>query len=112
MSRDADILVTLSTFGAYSKEPIEKLEQGVLLINMARGNMIDDYALHDAILSGHIGGAALDVFPDEPYTGPLCDNDRVIMTPHQATLTFETRINMEVEAMMNLISYLNNCEES
>ena len=84
------------------------MKQGALLINMARGNMVDDVELAQALMSGRIGGAALDVFPEEPYTGPLCDCQQIIMTPHEATLTIETRIAMENRAVKNLINYLND----
>lgn len=83
------------------------MKQGALLINMARGNMLDDGALAEALKSGQIGGAALDVYPEEPYKGPLCDCEQVVLTPHEATLTIETRVAMEDHAVENLVDYLN-----
>jgi D-3-phosphoglycerate dehydrogenase len=83
-----------------------QMKPGAWLINMARGDMVDDAALNAALDSGHLSGAGLDVFPQEPYTGPLCDNERVIMTPHQATLTIETRVAMETLAVENLLGFL------
>jgi phosphoglycerate dehydrogenase-like enzyme len=62
--------------------------------------------LSEALASGQLGGAGLDVFPQEPYRGPLCDSDRVILSPHQATLTVETRAAMEVEAVENVVRCL------
>jgi|TARA_B100000315_G_scaffold96543_2_gene88711 D-3-phosphoglycerate dehydrogenase len=84
------------------------MKQGAWFINMARGNMIDDEALFAAIDSEYLCGAGLDVYPEEPYTGPLCDHPRVILFPHQATLAVETRIAMENGAVRNLIQYLKN----
>ena len=84
------------------------MKQGAWFINMARGNMIDDEALFAAIDSGHLSGAGLDVYPEEPYTGPLCDHPRVILFPHQATQAVETRIAMETGAVRNLIQHLKN----
>lgn len=84
------------------------MKSGAWFINMARGNMVDDTALFAAIDSGHLNGAGLDVYPDEPYTGLLCDHPRVILSPHQATLTVETRIAMETGAVKNLIQHLKN----
>ncbi len=81
------------------------MKQGSWLINMARGDMVDDVALAEALASEHLRGAGLDVFPQEPYTGVLCDSDRVILSPHQATLTAETRVAMETRAVENVISY-------
>lgn len=83
------------------------MKQGSLLINMARGSMVDDGALAEALKSGQIGGAALDVYPEEPYKGPLCDCEQVVLTPHEATLTIETRVAMEDHAVENLVDYLN-----
>ena len=82
------------------------MKYGAWFINMARGDMMDDKALYAAIDSGHLSGAGLDVFPTEPYTGLLCEHSKVILTPHQATLAIETRIEMETGAVRNLIQYL------
>ena len=70
--------------------------------------MVDDAAMSQALASGQLRGAGLDVFPVEPYLGPLCDSDRVILSPHQATLTFETRVAMETHAVENLLRYLRD----
>ena len=83
------------------------MKKGSLLINMARGNMVDDVALAQALMGGTLAGAALDVYPEEPYSGPLCDCQEIILTPHEATLTIETRVAMEEHAVENLIAYLN-----
>lgn len=53
-----------------------------------------------------LSGAGLDVFPQEPYRGPLCDSDRVILSPHQATLTIETRMAMETRAVESVVRCL------
>lgn len=84
------------------------MKRGAWLINMARGDMVDDVALADALASGYLSGAGLDVFPQEPYRGPLCDSDRVILSPHQATLTRETRAAMELRAVENLLGALRD----
>jgi D-3-phosphoglycerate dehydrogenase len=86
------------------------MKQGAWLINVARGDMIDDRELSEALASGRLSGAGLDVFPEEPYGGPLCDSDRVILSPHQATLTRETRAAMETHAVENLMRYLRSME--
>ncbi len=83
-----------------------RMKRGSWFINMARGDMIDDRALNEAVASGHLSGAGLDVYPQEPYSGPLCRNDKVILSPHQATLTVETRNAMELRAVENLIGCL------
>ena len=106
--RSSDI-VSLHASGAVpmrmGKVEFATMKKGSFLVNLARGNMVDDAALGEA-LGGHLAGAALDTFPQEPYTGPLCDCQNVILSPHQATLTHETRVAMEVKAVRNAIEFL------
>ena len=85
---------------------LARMKPGGWLVNVARGDMVDDVALDAALRSGHLSGAALDVFPREPYDGPLCDNPRALLSPHQATLTLETREAMETGAVRNAIEFL------
>lgn len=89
-------------------EEFTLMKQGAWLINMARGDMVDEIALKDALDSGRLSGAGLDVYTREPYHGPLCDNDRVILSPHQATLTVESRVAMETRAVGNAVQYLRD----
>jgi D-3-phosphoglycerate dehydrogenase len=109
----ADIVsIHASTLNAYplrlDAEVLMKMKPGAYLINTSRGDMVDEGALYEALASGQLSGAALDVFPDEPYRGPLCDSERVILSPHQSTLTFETRTAMETKAVENLLRHLRS----
>jgi D-3-phosphoglycerate dehydrogenase len=90
------------------RKEFEKTKKGSWLINTARGDLVDDCALAEALESGQLAGAALDVFPLEPYLGILLSNDKVILTPHQATLTKETRLAMEIAATQNAIEFIKN----
>jgi D-3-phosphoglycerate dehydrogenase len=83
-----------------------KMKKGSWLINTARGDLVDDHALAEALDSGQLAGAALDVFPHEPYSGVLLSSRKVILTPHQATLTQETRLSMEIAATQNAIDFV------
>ncbi len=85
---------------------IAAMKRGVILVNVARGGMIDEDALRKAIESGHVAGAGLDVFQQEPYAGPLCELEQVILTPHSATLPVETRAAMEAECVDKALRFL------
>jgi D-3-phosphoglycerate dehydrogenase len=87
-------------------EQLTKMKQGAMLINLARGNMVDETALYAALKSGHLWGAGLDVYSQEPYHDVLCELDNVVLTPHSATLTMETRVAMEVECVEKGIRFL------
>lgn len=82
------------------------LPRGAMLVNVARGSLVDEGALHAALSSGHLAGAALDVYSEEPYRGPLCDLESVILTPHSATDAVESRVAMETKAVENLLRFL------
>jgi D-3-phosphoglycerate dehydrogenase len=74
-----------------NREAIASMRDGARLINAARGALIDEDALAEAIRSGKLAGAALDVFSAEPYTGPLLELDEVVVTPHLAASTDEAQ---------------------
>lgn len=84
-----------------------KMKKGAWLINVARGGIVDEDALYDALKQKHISGAALDVFKSEPYEGPLAELDNVILTPHIGSYALEGRVAMEAAAVENLLGGLN-----
>lgn len=88
------------------KDQMALMKQGAILVNLARGEMVDENALVEALRAGKLAGAGLDVFGTEPYQGPLCDFDQVILTPHSATLTVETRVAMEMQCVENALDFL------
>lgn len=83
------------------------MKRGAILVNLARGEMVDEAPLVEALRTGHLAGAGLDVFSEEPYKGPLCDFEQVILTPHSATLPMETRSAMEIQCVENALAFLN-----
>jgi D-3-phosphoglycerate dehydrogenase len=85
-----------------------RMKKGAVIVNVSRGSFLEEDSLYRALENGHLGGAALDVFPEEPYKGKLCDLENVVMTPHIATLTEESRLQMEIEATNSLLAYMNN----
>ena len=88
-------------------DQLRKMKPGSWIINSARGGLVDEGALYDLLKSGHLAGAAIDVFEREPYDGPLKDLDNVILTPHIGSYARESRIQMEIDTIKNLISCLN-----
>ncbi len=83
--------LTKETRASIGGEAFAKMRDGVRLVNAARGELVDEDALLDALRSGKVGGAALDVFSSEPYTGPLLELDNVVVTPHLAASTEEAQ---------------------
>ena len=73
------------------RDAIGRMRDGARLVNAARGALVDEEALIEAIRSGKLAGAALDVFSAEPYTGPLLELDQVVVTPHLAASTDEAQ---------------------
>lgn len=85
------------------KEEFALMKSGSYLINCSRGGIVDEESLYLALKNGKLTGAAIDVFEQEPYNGPLRRLDNVILTPHIASYAKEARINMEKESVNNLI---------
>jgi D-3-phosphoglycerate dehydrogenase len=73
------------------REQLAAAKDGIRIVNAARGELIDEAALVEAIESGKVAGAALDVFSAEPYSGPLLELDNVVVTPHLAASTEEAQ---------------------
>lgn len=88
------------------RKEMEAMPKGAYLINTSRGEVIDHDALYSMLTNGHLAGAALDVFDQEPYTGPLTQLDNVILTPHIGSYAREARVEMEIQAAENLIEGL------
>lgn len=79
------------TRGILDADAFSRMKDGVRIVNAARGGLIDETALSDALASGRVVGAALDVFAVEPYSGPLLALDNVVVTPHLAGSTAEAQ---------------------
>ncbi|MFZ4801194.1 MAG: phosphoglycerate dehydrogenase [Chlorobium sp.] len=85
------------------------LKKGAVLLNVARGGLVDEEALMAALDAGTLGGVWLDTFGSEPYSGALCGRDNVLLTPHVGSYTLECRQQMEMEAVDNLLGALGVC---
>jgi D-3-phosphoglycerate dehydrogenase len=82
---------------------IAAMRDRVVILNSARGGLIDENALYDGLVSGKIGACWLDVFRTEPYSGKLAACPQALLTPHIATYTKQCRLSMEIEAAGNLL---------
>jgi D-3-phosphoglycerate dehydrogenase len=87
------------------EEMLQFCKRDALIINTARGSLIDENALAAALRDGTVAGAGLDVAQTEPLSGPLLEFPQVIVTPHVASNTRETRAQMEMEAVENLLRW-------
>src|SRR4030042_5376951 len=85
-----------------------KMKRGAVLINIARGSIVDEDALIEALRSDHLGGAALDVFRDEPLPpdSPLWEMPRVIISPHSASIVDTENVKQTRLFIDNLTRYL------
>ena len=93
-----------SFFGA---EQLAFMRPGSWMINASRGGILDEQVLYEMLKSGHLAGAAIDVFEQEPYDGRLKQLENVILTPHIGSYARESRIKMEMDTIKNLIEALN-----
>jgi D-3-phosphoglycerate dehydrogenase len=110
------IPATPETKGLISKAVIKQMKPGSIIINTARGELVDEDAMYQALKDGHLAGAALDAYTVEPYNGPLQEMKNVVMTAHMGSYAKEARMQMEAEAVDNLVETLMQaglveCEE-
>jgi D-3-phosphoglycerate dehydrogenase len=102
------------TRGLIGRRELAGLRPGGLLINASRGSVVDIDAACEALESGHLAGAAFDVFPDEPagrsveFVSPLRRFDHVILSPHIAGSTVEAQANIGAEVAEKLVRYSDN----
>ena len=96
-----------ATKNILSRENLEKTKKGVRIINCARGGLVDEEALADLLKSGHVAGAAFDVFAEEPAKeNPLFDLPNVVCTPHLGAATTEAQENVALQVAEQMADYL------
>lgn len=111
--RNADVIslhvpLTPKTKNIIKREQLLSMKRDALIINTARGGIINENDLADVLISGHLGGAAIDVFYNEPYSGPLSKIERCLLTAHMGSMSFDCRSSMEIEATEEAIRFINN----
>lgn len=100
--------LTDQTRGLLNRERLAKMKQGALLVNCARGGIVDEQALLGALEQEHLGGAAIDVFAQEPATdNPLCHHPRVVATPHIGAQTREAQERVATETAKMVLAALD-----
>lgn len=111
--QESDVLslnapATAETYHLMGSKEFHKMKNTAILINTARGQLVDEVALANALKSGEIWAAGLDVFENEPKILPeLLELDNAIVCPHAGTSTYAARIDMEREVAKNIINFFN-----
>ena len=91
-----------------TKYEFDLMKEGVLLINSARGGIVNESDLYSALKNNSIAAAAIDVFEEEPYRGKLIELDNCLLTCHMGASTVDSRTDMEVQAIEEAIRYKND----
>ena len=114
--KDADIVTlhlpsTPQTFHIINAKTLAIMKHDAVLINTARGELVDETALYEALKNGRLGGAGLDVYSSEPiYNSPLFELDNIVVTPHMAGNTSDTTMNMGMWALDNAMKVVTGQE--
>ena len=99
--------LTEKTKNIIDADAIKRMKKGVRIVNCARGGLVDEVALYDALKSGHVAGAAFDVFVEEPATNnPLFSLPNVVCTPHLGASTSEAQENVALQVAEQMSDYL------
>jgi D-3-phosphoglycerate dehydrogenase / 2-oxoglutarate reductase len=109
--KEADIItlhlpLTGLTKDSIKEEQLLSMKKDAMIINTSRGGIINEKDLYSVMQSGHLSGAAIDVFEQEPYDGPLRDIERCLLTAHMGSMSIDCRTRMEVEATEEAVRFL------
>jgi D-3-phosphoglycerate dehydrogenase len=109
--RTADVIslhvpLTAQTKDIIRREQLMQMKSDALLINTARGGIVNENDLAKVMNAGHLGGAAIDVFGHEPYSGPLAQIERCLLTAHMGSMSIDCRTRMEIEATDEAVRFL------
>lgn len=109
--QEADLIsvhvpLTDQTKNMIRREHLLQMKPDALLINTSRGGIINEKDLTEVLKSGHLGGAAIDVFDQEPYQGELANIERCLLTCHMGSMSIDCRTRMEIEATQEVVRFL------
>lgn len=110
--READVIslhvpLTGQTKNMIRRDQLLQMKKDAIIINTARGGIINEEDLAAVLTAGHLNGAAIDVFNKEPYTGELAQIDRCLLTSHMGSMSIDCRTRMEIEATEEAIRFLS-----
>ena len=109
--RQADVItlhvpLTAQTRNMIGRAELLAMKPDAVLINTSRGGIVVEHDLAAVLSSGHLAGAAIDVFEHEPYRGPLTDIERCLLTCHMGSMSVDCRTRMEIEATEEAVRFL------
>jgi len=109
--KEADIIclhlpLTKLTKNMVKKEQLLSMKEDAIIINTSRGGIINEQDLYDVMSDGHLSGAAIDVFEQEPYKGNLAEIERCLLTAHMGSMSVDCRTRMEIEATEEAVRFL------
>jgi len=109
--KEADIIsihtpLTSATKNMITKENLLSMKKDAVIINTARGGIVNEQDLYEVMQDGHLSGAAIDVFDFEPYKGRLREIQRCILTAHMGSMSVDCRTRMEIEATEEVVRFL------
>ena len=109
--KEADVITLHLPLTKLTKDLVKKdhlllMKKDAIIINTSRGGIINENDLYNIMKSGHLSGAAIDVYENEPYDGPLKEIERCLMTSHMGSMTTDCRSKMEIEATEEVIRSL------
>jgi D-3-phosphoglycerate dehydrogenase len=111
--RQADLIslhvpLTNQTKNMIAIQELLMMKSDAMIINTSRGGIINEADLGAVLNAGHLSGAAIDVFDQEPYSGDLSKIDRCLLTSHMGSMSIDCRTRMEIEATEEVVRFLNN----
>jgi D-3-phosphoglycerate dehydrogenase len=113
--RNADVItvhlpMTPQTKNMIRKDELMAMKPDAVLINTSRGGIVNEQDLAHVLRSGHLAGAAIDVFEHEPYTGELSSIERCLLTSHMGSMSIDCRARMEIEATEEAVRFVSGKE--
>jgi len=111
--READIItlhlpLTKKTNNMINKKELLLMKPDAVIINTSRGGIINEDGLFEVLKDNHLSGAAIDVFKQEPYQGPLKKIERCLLTAHMGSMSIDCRSRMEIEATEEVVRFFKN----